>query len=89
MDDWACEERMNSESAAKIKMDSETKGKDWREVIMSCLGKMKDHEAGESDSNNEKWMSRLKTRRVTSAFEASFESLKDGLLRSIEDKHSS
>jgi hypothetical protein len=33
-------------------------------------------------------MSRSKNRRVTSAFEASFESLKDGVLSSIEDKHS-
>jgi hypothetical protein len=55
---------------------------------MSCLGKRKDPEADKSESNNEKWMSRPKTRRVTSAFEASFESLKDGVLSSIEDKHS-
>jgi hypothetical protein len=27
MDDWVCKERMNSESAAKIKLDSEKKGK--------------------------------------------------------------
>jgi hypothetical protein len=88
MDDWACKERMNSESAAKIKLDSEKKGKDLREASMSCLRKRKDPEADESESNNEKWMSRSKNRRVTSAFEASFESLKDGVLSSIEDKHS-
>jgi hypothetical protein len=87
MDDWACKERMNSESAAKSKLDSKKKGKYLREASMSFLRKRKDPKADESESNNEKWMSRSKNRRVTSAFEASFESLKDGVLSSIEDKN--
>jgi hypothetical protein len=88
MDDWACEERMNSELAAKSKLDSEKKGNDLREASMSCLRKRKDPEAVESVSNNEKCMSRSKKSRETSAFEASFESLKDGVLSSFEDKNS-
>jgi hypothetical protein len=88
MDDWASKERMDFEAAAKNKSDSEKKGKDLREASMSCLKRRKDPEGEGSDSNNEKCTSIPRKRRATSAFEESFESLKDGVLSSIEDKQS-
>jgi hypothetical protein len=41
MDDWACKELINFESAAKIRLYSEKKGKELREASMSCLRKGK------------------------------------------------
>jgi hypothetical protein len=88
MDDWASKERTDFEAAAKIKSDSEKKGKDLREASMSCLKRRKDPEAEGSESKNEKCLSAPRKRRVTNAFEESFESLKDSVKSSIEDQQS-
>jgi hypothetical protein len=88
MDEWTSKERTEFEAAAKIKSDSEKKGKDLREASMNSLKRRRDHDGEGSDSNNEKVMSIPRKRKAASAFEESFESLKDGVLSSIEDKKS-